>query len=44
MKTFDEYVLDWWDDYLDEAEEHTLKALMEGLIGEEETIGKVGSD
>lgn len=38
MKTFDEYVLDWWDDYLDEAEEHTLKALMEGLIGEEETI------
>ena len=38
MKTFNEYVLDWWDDYLDEAEEHTLKALMEGLIGEEETI------
>ena len=38
MKTIDEYVLDWWDDYLDEAEEHTLKALMEGLIGEEETI------
>lgn len=38
MKTFDEYVLDWWHDYLDEAEEHTLKALMEDLIGEEETI------
>ena len=38
MKTFDEYVLDWWCDYLDEAEEHTLKALMEDLIGEEETI------
>lgn len=39
MKTFDEYVLDWWHCYLDEAEEHTLKALMENLIGEEETIG-----
>lgn len=38
MKTFDEYVMDWWHDYLDEAEEHTLKALMEDLIGEEETI------
>lgn len=38
MKTFDEYVLDWWCSYLDEAEEHTLKALMEDLIGEEETI------
>lgn len=38
MKTFDEYVQDWWHDYLDEAEEHTLKALMEDLIGEEETI------
>ena len=38
MKTFNEYVLDWWNNYLDEAEEHTLKALMEDLIGEEETI------
>lgn len=38
MKTFDEYVLDWWHNYLDEAEEHTLNALMEDLIGEEETI------
>lgn len=38
MKTFDEYVLDWWNDYLDEAEEHTLNALMKDLIGENETI------
>lgn len=38
MKTFNEYVLDWWHDYLDEADEHTLKALMENLIGEEEVI------
>lgn len=38
MKTFEEYVLDWWNEYLDDAEDSTLKALMENLIGEEETI------
>lgn len=36
--TFEEYVLDWWHGYLSEADDHTLKALMENLIGEEETI------
>lgn len=38
MKTFNEFVLDWWHDYLGKADETTLKALMENLIGEEETI------
>ena len=38
MKTFNEFMLDWWHNYLDEADEATLKALMENLIGEEETI------
>lgn len=38
MKTFEEFVTDWWKDYLSEASEDTHKALMENLIGEEETI------
>lgn len=38
MKTFEEFVTDWWKDYLSEASENTHKALMENLIGEEETI------
>lgn len=38
MKTFEEFVTDWWKDYLDEADDSTLKSLMENLIGEEETI------
>lgn len=38
MKTFEEFVTDWWEDYLFEADDQTLKALMENLIGEEETI------
>lgn len=38
MKTFEEFVTDWWKDYLDEADDPTLKSLMENLIGEEETI------
>lgn len=38
MKTFEEFVTDWWQEYLDEADDSTLKALMENLIGEEETI------
>lgn len=38
MKTFDEYVLNWWRNYLDNAEEHTLNTLMENHIGEGETI------
>lgn len=38
MKTFEEFVTDWWEDYLSEADENTHKALMENLIGEEETI------
>ena len=38
MKTFEKYVLDWWHKYLSKADKKTLKALMENLIGEEETI------
>lgn len=38
MKTFEEFVTDWWKDYLEEADEATRTALMENLIGEEETI------
>lgn len=38
MKTFEEFVTDWWEDYLSEADENTHKALMGNLIGEEETI------
>jgi len=38
MKTFEEFVTDWWKDYLSEASEDIHKALMENLIGEEETI------
>lgn len=38
MKTFEEFVNDWWQNYLSEADDQTLKALMENLIGEEETI------
>lgn len=38
MKTFDEYVIDWWHDYLEEASDETLKSLMEQWIGDEETI------
>lgn len=38
MKTFEEFVTDWWEDYLSEADENTHKALMENLIGEEEAI------
>lgn len=38
MKTFEEYMTDWWLRYLSEASEETQKALMENIIGEEETI------
>ncbi len=38
MKTFEEFVIDWWHNYLDEADENTHKVLMENLIGEEENI------
>lgn len=38
MKTFEEFVTDWWHDYLSEANEETHKTLMENLIGEEESI------
>lgn len=38
MKTFEEFVTDWWENFLSEADENTHKALMENLIGEEETI------
>lgn len=38
MKTFEQFVLDWWRNYLSEADDDTLKALMENLIGEDETI------
>lgn len=38
MKTFEEFVTDWWCEYLSEATEDTQKALMESLIGEEESI------
>lgn len=38
MKTFEEFVTDWWQKYLSEADDNTLKSLMENLIGEEEAI------
>lgn len=38
MKTFDEYVLDWWHEYLGECSNATADLIMEGFIGEEETI------
>lgn len=38
MKTFEEFVLDWWHDYLQDADDNTLRLLMEGWIGDEETI------
>lgn len=38
MKTFEEFVNDWWHDYLSETDDQTLKVLMENIIGEEETI------
>lgn len=40
MKTFEEFTLDWWHNYLSEADEATLKALMENLIGEGKAIDK----
>lgn len=36
-KDFDQYVLDWWHDYLDNHQDES-KRLMEEFIGEEETI------
>lgn len=38
MKTFEEFVTDWWHEYLSEASDETCKMLMENLIGEEEII------
>ena len=38
MKTFKKYVTDWWQKYLSEADDETLRTMMENLIGEEETI------
>lgn len=39
LQTFDEIVLDWWNDYLDNCDEETAKRIMENeFIGEEETI------
>lgn len=38
MKTFEEYTLDWWHEYVTNQNEATQKFLMQNLIGEEETI------
>lgn len=38
MKTFEEYILDWWNKYIPQQDEETLKTLMENVIGEEECI------
>lgn len=38
MKTFEEYVLDWWGDYVDASTEKDRRFMMEALIGEEESI------
>lgn len=36
---FSEFVLDWWNEFLDNADEDTLKRIMENeFVGEEETI------
>lgn len=37
--TFKEYVLNWWEDYIEDADEATAKRIMENeFIGEEETV------
>lgn len=39
LQTFDEHVLDWWNEYLDTCDEETAKRIMENeFIGEEETV------
>lgn len=39
MKTFDEFVLSWWNEYLENTTEETAKAIMENeFIGDEEAV------
>lgn len=38
MKDFNEFVLDWWHEYLENSEERTLKPIMQHLIGEDANI------
>lgn len=39
MTTFDEFVLSWWNNFLDNTTEETAKRIMENeFIGEEETV------